>query len=336
MTSRSGRVLVSGWPLLPEAEAHLKEAGLEVFVTKPTPDQAEMIRCLSEVSPDALVVRTGGVDAACFDAAPDLKMIANHGAGYDDIDVAEATRRHVPVFAAPGRNAISVAEHVFALLLAVRKQLPQHDHLIRAGQWRPAEPMTGELYGTTLGIVGFGAIGESVAKLALAFGMHVIAFDPGRQAVWPERVTKCNTIEELLKQSDSISLHVPLTFKTHNLIDADALLKMKTGAILINASRGGVVDEQALVNALDTGKLYGAGLDTFETEPPQVDTAIIQHDRVVLTPHIAGVTPESALRMSMCCAENVVDFLRTGNACRDLVNPDFLQAKRRPADKSGL
>ena len=326
MTDTNGKVLVTGWPLLPEAEKLRCDNGFDVFVTKPAPDQAEMVKSLREIAPDALIVRTGLVDRACFEAAPGLKVIANHGAGYDDIDVAEATRRGIPVFAAPGRNAISVAEHVFAQLLAIRKQLAQHDHLVRSGQWRPAKPMTSELHGTVLGLIGLGAIGEAVAELGRAFGMSVIAYDPGRSRDWPDGVGRCTALEDLLGQSDVVSLHVPLNAGTRHLIDADAITKMKTAAVLINAARGGVVDEQALLAALDAGKLYGAGLDTFEAEPPAKTSPLLQHDRVVLSPHIAGVTPESALRMSMCCAENVVGFLATGQGTPDLVNSDTLQS----------
>ena len=323
MTKLVGKVLVSGWPLLPEAEKLLRGAGLEVHVTKPAPDQAEMVKSLREIAPDALIVRTGTVDRECFDAAPELKVIANHGAGYDDIDVAEATHRGIPVFAAPGRNAISVAEHVFAQLLAVRKQLPQHDLLVRNGDWRPATPITSELFGTTLGLVGFGAIGEAVARLALAFGMSVIAYDPVRSGSWPDTVTRCASMNELLTQSDAVSLHVPLTEQTRHMIDAQAIAKMKPGAVLVNAARGGVVDETALCEALDSGKLFGAALDTFEIEPPRGDAPAARHVRIVLTPHIAGVTPESALRMSMCCADNVVSYLSGGLNTQDLINPAF-------------
>lgn len=323
MTKLAGKVLVSGWPLLPEAEKLLCGAGLEVYATKPAPDQAEMVRSLREIAPDALIVRTGIVDRECFDAAPGLKVVANHGAGYDDIDVAEATHRGIPVFAAPGRNAVSVAEHVFAMLLAIRKQLLHHDQLVRSGGWRPSKPMTAELCGLTLGIIGFGAIGDAVAKLACAFGMSIVAFDPGRIHPWPDNVQRCASLDDLYASADAISLHVPLTDQTRHLIDADAIRKMRPGTILINAARGGVVDEKALCAALDSGKLSGAGLDTFEIEPTCRDTATVQHERIILTPHIAGVTPESALRMSMCCAQNVVTCLSGSLNSEDLVNAEY-------------
>lgn len=313
-------VLVTGWPLLPPAEEHLRQAGFSIVQSSPVPDRAELVSLLSKHKPDGLIVRTGVIDRACFQAHPGLRAIANHGAGYDDIDVAEATRRGIPVFAAPGRNAISVAEHVFALLLAVRKRILHHDGLIRGGGWRPSSPDTAELSGRIMGIVGLGAIGERVAHLARAFGMKVCAFDPGRSAPFPEGIDRTETLEELLAQSDVVSLHVPLTDTTRNLIDARALNQMKPGAILINTARGGVVDEAALIEAIEGGHLYGAGLDTFETEPPGAAAAVAQCDRVVLSPHIGGVTPESALRMSMCTAQNIVGFLKNGERNSDLVN----------------
>ena len=325
MSAPVGKVLVSGWPLLTAAEGVLKDNGFQIFGTSPAPDQAELVAVLREVKPDALIVRTGMIGLACFDAAPGLKVIANHGAGYDDIDVMEATRRRIPVFAAPGRNAISVAEHVFALLLAVRKRLLFHDDLVRTGQWRPAAPVTSELFGTTFGLVGLGAIGERTANLAQAFGMQVVAYDPGRTRPWPEPVHRCESLEQLLSRSDVVSLHVPLTTQTKHLIDAKAISQMKPGAILINAARGGVVDEGALAAALDSCHLSGAGFDTFAVEPPGQQASIVQNDRIVLSPHIAGVTPECTLRMSMCCASNVSDFLLAGQTGPDLVNPGIVE-----------
>lgn len=320
MIASQGKVLVSGWPLLPPAEAHLVDAGFAIVQSSPNPDQVELTTLLAEYRPVGLIVRTGIIDRACFDADPDLKVIANHGAGYDDIDVEAATRRSIPVFASPGRNAVSVAEHVFALLLAIRKRTLHHDALVRSGNWRPAVPQTAELYGRTMGIVGFGAIGERVAALAAAFGMRVIANDSERIRPFPRQLLQCADLGELLEESDVVSLHVPLTDATRNMIDAAALARMKPGAILINAARGGIVDEEALVDAVDSGHLLGAGLDTFAKEPPGESSVVTHCNGIVLSPHIAGVTPESALRLSMCCAENVVRFLMEGTCSDDLVN----------------
>ncbi len=316
-------VLVTGWPLVPEAEHLLRDRGFEVRVTEPSPDQDALVSDLKDTSPDAVIVRTGVIDRVCLDAAPGLKVIANHGAGYDDIDVAEATRRGIPVFAAPGRNAISVAEHVFALLLAVRKSLPAYDRLVRTGGWRPGNPETADLHGATMGIVGLGAIGERVASLAESFGMAVLAYDPARNRPWPEGIASCATLDELLEHSDVVSLHVPLTPATSNLIESRRLGLMRPGSILINAARGGVVDEAALVQAVESGHLFGAGLDTFSEEPPGVDAAVCRNPRIVLSPHVAGVTPQSALRMSMSCAENVSDYLLEASCSADLVNPEW-------------
>lgn len=324
MNASKGKVLVTGWPLLPAAEAHLTAAGFTIVQSSPAPDQAELVTLLAELRPAGLIVRTGIIDRVCIDADPDLKVIANHGAGYDDIDVAEATRRGIPVFAAPGRNAISVAEHVFALLLAVIKRVPFHDALVRGGNWRPASPQTAELCGRTMGIVGFGAIGERVAALGAAFGMSLVAHDPVRTRPYPPNVRQCATLNELLAASDVVSLHVPLTDVTRSMIGAAALARMKQGGILINAARGGVVDETALVNAIKSRHLHGAGLDTFADEPPGKSSVVAGCADIVLSPHIAGVTPESTLRMSMCCAENVVNFLMRGMCSADLVNRTWL------------
>ena len=317
-------VMVTGWPLMVPAEKLLNDKGIGIVGTSPEPDSAELIAKIEEAQPAAIIVRTGIVDKACFDAASNLRAIAYHGAGYDVIDVDEATRRGIPVFAAPGRNAISVAEHAIGLILALRKQFPLHDHLIRSGGWRPSRPVTGEIHGQTIGLVGLGAIGEHLASLAVAFGMNPVAYDPGRTKPWPDNIGRSETLEELLGMADVVSLHVPLTPQTKGVIGAEALMQMKQGAILINTARGGIVDEPALAEALQSGHLCGAGIDVFDSEPPGADADLCKCDNVILTPHIAGVTPESTLRMSMCCAENVSSFLCSGSAAADdVVNPDW-------------
>lgn len=329
MTAAMGKVLVTGWPLAPGAAAHIAEAGFGVIQPGGHPDQAEMISLLCRHRPAGVIVRAGVFDRVCFDANPDLKVIAIHGAGHDDVDVAEATRRSIPVFAAPGRNAISVAEHVFALLLAVIKRTIHHDALVRCGGWRPRAPQSSELRDKTLGIVGFGAIGEQVAALALAFGMRVAAFDPVRSRPLPRQIRQFGTLEALLAESDMVSLHVPLTEATRNMIGAAPLARMKRGGILINCARGGVVDEAALVSAIESGHLAGAGLDTFSEEPPGTLSPAARCPGVVLSPHMAGVTAESVLRMSMCCAENVVRFLTFGACSDDLVDTAWNSDRKR-------
>ena len=180
-----------------------------------------------------LIVRNGINDRFCFDADPDLKVVVNQGEGYDDIDVAEATRRCIPVFAAPGRNAVSVAEHVFAFLLAIGKRTVCHDALVRSGSWRPAVPQATELCGRTMGIVGCGAIGERVAALAAAFGMRVVVYDPERAKPFPRQVRERAALAELLEESDVVSLHVPLTDSTRNMIDAMSMAAKKRGILAI-------------------------------------------------------------------------------------------------------
>lgn len=322
--SEKGTVLVTGWPLMPSAEALLRSAGFSIEVTKPAPTETDLVAFIRSVEPVAIAVRTGVISKACLDAAPGLKVIANHGAGYDDIDVDEATERGIAVFAARGRNAISVAEHVFALLLAVRKRVLLHHDIVRSGGWRQGKPDTGELYGLTMGIIGLGAIGERTAVLADAFGMKVIGFDPGRMLAWPDTIAQAEDLDDLLASCDVVSLHVPFVEATRHLIDAKAIAKMKQGAILINAARGGVVDEAALVDAIESEKLSGAGLDTFEEEPLGAASPVCGSDRIVLSPHIAGVTPESTERMSLACAENIIGFLEDEVMGGDMVNFDAL------------
>ncbi|NKB54080.1 MAG: hypothetical protein GKR97_18020 [Rhizobiaceae bacterium] len=317
-------VVVTGWPLLPPAIRHLHNCGLEIIATSPDPDVDELIGKIEQYQPKAIIVRSEEINKRCFDAATELQAVAYHGVGYDVIDVATATRRGIPVFIAPGRNAISVAEHAIGLILAIRKQFLNHDGLIRNGKWRPAKPATSEIHGSTIGLVGLGAIGNRLTELSQAFGMKTIAYDPGSFKSWPAHITRCDLLDDLLVEADIVSLHIPLTPLTKGMIGADAIAKMKSGAILINTARGGIVDEQALVAAMKSGHLYGAGLDVFEQEPPGAGAELYTCDNVILTPHIAGVTPESALRMSMCCAENISRFLLHGEAAADdVVNPEW-------------
>ncbi|MEQ8815727.1 MAG: 2-hydroxyacid dehydrogenase [Thalassobaculum sp.] len=238
----------------------------------------------------------GLVDPALFRDAPRLRLVQLLSAGYDRADLAAARAARVPLCNNGGANAVAVSEHAVLLMLAVSRQLVRQHLSVAAGNWRGNQtPRVHELRGKTLGIVGLGTIGKKTARLAQAFGMRVIYHDIARLPEDREDQldVRFRLLRELLRESDLVSLHTPLNDRTHHLIGAGELALMKPDAILVNTARGPVVDEAALVGALSSGALAGAGLDVFDQEPPQPDNPLFGLDNVVLTAHLAGPTFES-------------------------------------------
>lgn len=262
----------------------------------------------------ALVVRNRTqVTEDLLDAAPNLKVVGRLGVGLDNIDMAACEKRQIAVCPATGANDLAVAEWVICSMMMLFRGAFLARSQMLAGEWPRQHLMGNETADKTVGLIGFGGIARETAKRAHALGMKVCAFDPYLSADdsnW-KKVTRCSELKELLPQSDVISLHVPLTETTYHLIDADAIAQMKNGAIVLNAARGGVVDEQALVYAIKSGKLSGAALDVFEVEPLTKSTASLFADipNLILTPHIGGVTIESNVRVSQVTMENVCNVL---------------------------
>jgi len=268
----------------------------------------------------ALIVRSGTrVNAALLDAGRNLVVVGRAGVGVDNIDVEAATRRGITVVNAPTTNIVAAAEHTIALMCALARQIPQADQSVRAGEWKRERFVGVELVGKRLGLVGLGRVGTQVARRAIGLGMDVVAFDP---YVSSERAQQLpvNLVswEELLTSSDFVSLHTPVTSETKKLLGAKEFAVIKPGARLINAARGALVDEAALLAALDAGRLAGAALDVFETEPP-VNSRLLRDERVVVTPHIGGSTQESQVRVSLEIAGEVLAVL-AGRPARFAVN----------------
>jgi D-3-phosphoglycerate dehydrogenase/(S)-sulfolactate dehydrogenase len=239
--------------------------------------------------------------AELFAQFPKLRVVARVGVGYDSVDVPAATVHGVAVTVAPGTNHESVAEHTFALMLAFTRHIPTRNALIHSGGW--PQHYSRPLRGQTFGLAGLGRIGKAVAVRAVAFGMRVIAFDPlPLEMAGVERVT----FDELLAQSDYLSLHLPLTAQTRHMMNTDTFARMKLGAVLVNTSRGGLVCEADLVAALRSGHLGGALLDVLEQEPPPPDHPLFGFENVILTPHAAGVDTKSLGDMARSAAEAVV------------------------------
>ena len=267
---------------------------------------------------DALICRNRTqVNAALLAAAPRLKAVGRLGVGLDNVDVPECEARGVAVLPATGANAQAVAEYVIGTAMLLLRGAYGSTDDVAAGRWPRAALSEGrELGGKMLGLVGFGGIGRLTGRLARALGMRVIGFDPhvpADAAAWAEEATTRRTFAEVVAEADVLSLHVPLSDATRNLIDAARLATMKTDAILINTSRGGVVDETAVAAALRAGRLGGAALDVFEREPLAAASGFAGCPRLILTPHIAGVTHESNVRVSTLIAEKVAAALAAGH-----------------------
>ena len=262
-----------------------------------------------------LIVRSATtVDASVLDVAPGLRVVGRAGVGVDNIDVAAASERGVAVMNAPGGNTISAAELTMALLLSVARRVAEADRSIREGNWERARFQGIELRGKTLGVIGAGRIGWEVAERCRSFGMDVVFFDPylsaGRvEDLHPHLVS----LDQLIETSDVISLHVPLNSETRGLIDDSALNRMKKGAFVLNASRGGVVDEAALARALIEGTIAGAGLDVYETEPLPPDSPLLSAPNLVLTPHLGASTKEAQVQVALEVARSVRAALALGD-----------------------
>ncbi|HVB38307.1 MAG TPA: phosphoglycerate dehydrogenase [Vicinamibacterales bacterium] len=288
---------------------------------------------------DALIVRSATkVTADLMAAAPRLRVIARAGTGVDNVDVPAASARGLFVMNAPGASSVSVAEQALALMLSLARQVPAADAAMKQGRWEKKALKGTELYDKTLGLVGFGRIGQEVARRALAFGMHVAAHDPFiAEEVARDLGVELLSLEQLCERADYISLHVPSTPQTRNLFNAERLAACRDGVRLINTARGDLIDEDALVAAIESGKVAGAGLDVFKAEPPK-GSKLPLLSQVVATPHISASTTEAQELVGTETAAAVRDFLRDG-LVRNAVNfpsvPPETLARLQPFLKLG-
>lgn len=259
---------------------------------------------------DAILVRTQTLPGALLDQAKTLKILSRHGVGCDNVDMASLNRRHIPLCVVGDANSVSVAEHTMMLILALTKRVFAYDSETRAGHWRYRDSQRSEeLEGKTLLLLGFGRIGRAVTRRALAFGVRVEVHDP---FIDPDTIrlagaAPAETLHEALARADILSVHMPHA-QSKAPIGAEALALMKPGAIVINTARGGLIEEDALIMALNERRIAGAGLDVFETEPPLPNHPLFGESKVILTPHAAGLTKQCAIRMSSMAAQNILDF----------------------------
>ncbi|MBM4314658.1 MAG: hydroxyacid dehydrogenase [Deltaproteobacteria bacterium] len=319
------RVVITGDAVAAEAMEILSDRCRVVF-TGPYPSPEVLAQTMGNEQADALLIRTGKATAEVMKASPRLRVIAKHGVGYDNIDTRTATDLRIPVLISATANYQSVAEHALALMLSLAKQIPWLDARMRQGMWDKTAFRGDELFRKTLGLVGFGRIGRRVCELVTPLEMNILVYEPFLpDHLFPPAVTRVARLEELLRRADIVSLHCPLVERTRNLIDARELEMMKRTAWLINTARGGIINEEALIAALRDGKIAAAGLDTFQTEPPEDVCRLIEAGRVVLTPHTGAATREAFIRMGVEAAQNIMTVLTTGKPDRDcLVNPEIL------------
>ena len=323
----AAREVVVTWPSFDPGDAstgqRLVDAGLAVRLEPRTGPRSsdEVARIVGGAF--GVIASTDPFDATVFERCPELRVIARTGVGVDTIDLAAASAAGVVVTTTPGANEETVADHTLALILALVRRLAEHDASVRAGRWERAGALTpGDLVGATVGLVGSGVIGSAVARRVRAFGSRLLIADPALDSFEGAEVVDLDT---LLRLSDVVSLHVPLVASTRGLIGAEQLASMKPGSILVNASRGGIIDESALVSALRDGPLAAAGLDVFEHEPP-VDSELASLPSVVLSPHIGGLSTRAIAELTRRAVENVL-AVHAGRMPADAVNADRIATR---------
>jgi len=298
-------ILITAADLAPQALALL--ADYEIVYAGKTPTEDDIVALCRQHNPVAIIVRYSKVGAAAMDAAPALKVVSKHGSGTDTIDKVAAKARGIEVVAAVGANAAAVAEQALALLLACAKSVPQLNERMHAGHWDKATHKSLELGGRTIGLIGLGAIGLRFAKMADALGMRVLGFDPFAKNM-PDFVQLAD-LETIWSESDAISLHCPLTDDNRGLLNADTLARCKQGVIVVNTARGGLIDEAALLAAVQSGQVRMAGLDSFAVEPMTAGHPFQHQPGFILSPHIGGVTSDAYVNMGLGAARNALAVL---------------------------
>jgi D-3-phosphoglycerate dehydrogenase len=280
-----------------------KQSDIKIFKHYQTPTSSEDLKHI-----DAVITRgLGQVNVALMDACPKLKIAARCGVGLDNVDVKEATKRGIKVVNSPGSNANTVAEHTIALILMLQRNLYQALNDVKSGNWAARSTFKSDEVGEkTIGILGLGNIGQKVAKIADALGMKVVYWSQSKKDVPYEYVSK----EELLKKSDIISIHLPLTSETEKMFDSNTFSKLKPNAILVNTARGQLIDKQALIDALNAGKLGGYGADVPTSPAPTADDSLISHPKALITAHVSSLTSTTYRNMCVSTVNNVLAILR--------------------------
>jgi D-3-phosphoglycerate dehydrogenase len=334
------RVLLSD-ALGPEGLARLGEQPDLEIEAKPGLSPDELCRTIGDFH--ALIIRSGTkVTAQVLEHAKQLRVIGRAGIGVDNVDVAAATKRGIVVMNTPGGSNVTTAEHAIAMLMALTRNIPQAAAAVRAGKW-PRNLLGSEVCNKTLGVIGLGNIGTIVAERALGLRMKVIAYDPFVTAETAARIgVELVSLDQMYPRADFITIHTPLTSETRGLVGRDALAKMKRGVRIVNCARGGIIDEAALADAIQSGHVAGAALDVLEKEPPPPDHPLVKMEQVICTPHLGAQTGEAQVNVAIAIAQQVAEFLTKGTI-QNAVNapslsPEVLQVLRpylRLAEKLG-
>ena len=319
-------VLITGSIVSDAAKSILREAGAEVtYMSGPIDEAALLAQCAASDINAILLRGSPPLTRRVLDAAKHLKIIAKHGVGVDSVDIEAATARNIVVVTAGDANADAVAEQSIMFMLALARELPRYHRGLREGKWEKGASVGREFRGRTVGIVGYGQIGSRTARLARALGANVVLYSRSRIAD-TEGMEVEDNFERLLGRVDVLSLHCPLTDKTRGMLGDQQLRMMKPTALLINTSRGQVIDEAALIDALKNGRLAGAGLDTFAEEPTDPKNPLIFLDNVICTPHVSVLTEEAMTRMGTAAANNIVGYIQRGECdTSSVVNPAVLK-----------
>ncbi len=298
-------ILITGADLAAPAIELLNNYEL-VYAGK-APQEQEVVELCQRLNPVAVIVRYGKFTAAMMDAAPALKVISKHGSGIDTIDSVAAKQRNIQVVAAVGANAAAVAEHALSSLLACAKSTIYLNQRMHHGHWDKASFKTLELNNKTIGVVGLGAIGQKFAKVCDAMGMHVIGYDPFLKNI-PSYIEMVD-LNSIWNRSDAISLHCPLTTENKNLLNRDTIKLCKPGVIIVNTARGGLINEEDLLDAINSNQVSMAALDSFAIEPLTTPHPFQGNSRIILSPHIGGVTSDAYINMGVGAAKNVITSL---------------------------
>jgi D-3-phosphoglycerate dehydrogenase len=320
------RVLVTSSELIPNAAEMLTRIGASIDTMTGKVTEARLIEALA--TPTHAIVMRGNppITRAVLDAAaPHLRVIAKPGAGVDSVDLKAATEHGIPIMTAGHGNAPAVAEITLGFMLALGRDIVRLDVRSRGGDWRRDDYNSSELSGRTLGLIGFGRIGRRVAELARAFEMRIVVFTRTPAKVTADFGKAVESLDALLREADYVSLHCPLNETTRGLMSREALAAMRPGAFLINTGRGALIDEPALADALASGHIAGAALDTLTEEPPRSDHPLLAAPNVILTPHIAGLSTGAVQRTGATTAENMIAVLTGGEIDRaNVANPEVL------------
>jgi D-3-phosphoglycerate dehydrogenase len=305
--ARGLKVLVTGAELAPEATELLKRHAIEIVYADGYSGSENLAEIARTNAVDAILVRQGQINDQVIASSSRLRVIAKHGSGVDNIDLNAATSHSIPVLRALAANAQSVAELAITLSVTLMKDIGSLSDNVKGGAWPKTKYVGRDLAGACFGIIGFGEIGRRTAKLAQGLGMETIAYDPFAEDADGTRVSR--DLSEVLAQGDIVSLHCPLTPQTHHLINADRLKAMKSTAFIVNTSRGAVIDEAALLDALKDGSIAGAALDSFEQEPPATDHPFWVLPNLIATPHVGGASRSALRNMAVQSAQHIVDVL---------------------------